>query len=196
MKTSKKITNRLLPFALAGALMLMGMGCEEEKSQTAPIEVNVQLLDTLLNEKQFFNVGEDIVFKYTIKNKGNDRLVWYLSSEFNLHEIFSVYEIIPPNNENNQTSYNRIGTPQSGVFNVDFKKGHTIPSNGTLEFKMSWLGDEKFTTFFYNWDAFPNVNNQLSVGDYMVEFDQVIDIAGHNQHNVNIKNPFSVIVNN
>lgn len=33
MKTSKKITNRLLSFALAGALMLMGMGCEEEVNQ-------------------------------------------------------------------------------------------------------------------------------------------------------------------
>lgn len=49
MKTSKKKTNRLLPFALVVFLMLMGMGCEEEIATNCEGD-NAQPVETFFTE--------------------------------------------------------------------------------------------------------------------------------------------------
>ncbi|MCC5928561.1 MAG: hypothetical protein JJU28_04875 [Cyclobacteriaceae bacterium] len=77
MKKPAKNAKRLFPFALAGALMLMGMGCGEDDALQAPVAIHFDLLNEAGEKTTTFKAGEDIIFDYRMQNLSDEDITWY-----------------------------------------------------------------------------------------------------------------------
>ncbi len=174
----------------------MGFGCtpdEKDSSPAPPVEAVFRLVNESGQETTSFSVGEDILFDYALVNRTDEGVSWYFSrSEFNYPDLFTVFRKVSPNAEMLNGGVMKVGTPHTSKMYRDFRLGRSIPANGEMSIRMTWLGNWDRTYMFDNWMIEYHNRDHLPAGNYYVEFEQEIVFAKYKNLNKTFRIDFEV----